>query len=131
MDLELEHKLPSGAKLKIQIAPFADAKNLYQAILREAYGVQFSMKAEMTSLLKDLFCVGFASQHIEACLWECFKRCTIDGLKIDKDTFEPVDRRDDYMKVCIEVAKANILPFVKSLYAEYQAIMPMIEKNPE
>ncbi len=120
-------KLPSGATLSVMPAPFADSKALYQAVLKETKAIPLSMQMEKASLLKDLFCAGFSSKEIEACLWECFKRCLYNGVKIIPDTFEPVEAREDYMKVCVEVAKENILPFVKSLYAEYQAISEMTE----
>jgi hypothetical protein len=119
-----EIALPSGAILKVAPAPFAVSKALYQAILREIQHVPLSMNGEMGDLLKSLFCVGFSSLAIEACLKECFKRCLyVRGsteLKIDDDTFEPVAARDDYLTVCKEVAQENIFPFVKSLYAVYQ-----------
>lgn len=128
-----EVKLPSGAVLKITPSPFKEAKALYQALLKEARGIEFSSKTELAALYKDIFCIGFASDEIERHLWECFKRCTYnDGkgdLKIDESTFEPMSARDDYMTVCIEVAKENVLPFVKSLYAEYQRISAMTENT--
>ncbi len=126
-----EIKLPSGAILKIQVSPFAVSKALYQALLRELKLVPVDTKTEMASLFKDVFCIGFASQAIELCVWECFKRCTYNAgngdLKIDDQTFEPVERRDDYMKVCVEVARENVLPFAKSLYAEYVSAQAMAE----
>lgn len=123
---------PSGAILQINAAPFAQAKALYQALLREARGIQFSSKMELSALYKDLFCVGFSSPEIERALWECMELCTYNyngkgDLKIDKDSFEPVGARDDYMVVCMEVTKENVLPFVKSLYAEYKNFMGMID----
>lgn len=130
-----EVKLPSGAVLKIGAAPFAVAKALYQAVLNELKAIQIDSKTQVASIYKDLFCVGFSSKEIEACLWECFKKCTYnDGrgdLRIDDQTFEPIERRDDYMQVCMEVAKENILPFGKSLYAEYQKALTMIEDTPK
>lgn len=129
-----EIKLPSGATLKVQPSPFAISKALYQALLKEAKEVPFDTKMEMATLWKNLFCIAFSSPTIEACLQECFKRCTFNGgagdIKIDENTFEPVERRDDYMKVCVEVAKENVLPFVKSLYAEYQHISAILETTP-
>lgn len=126
-----EVKLPSGAVLKIQIAPFSDAKALYQAVLEEMRSVEITSKTDMASVFKDLACIGFSSRRIEAALEKCFERCLIDQgkgvLKIDKNTFEPVERRDDYLVVCLAVAKANIGPFVKSLYAEYGKFQAMIE----
>ncbi len=118
-----EVKLPSGAVLKIQPAPFAVAKSLYQALLKEMKGIAIGPQSNMQDMFKDAFCIGLSSLEIEACLWECFKRCTYNGgagdLKIDDQTFEPVERRDDYVKVCVEVGRENVLPFGKSLYAEY------------
>jgi hypothetical protein len=44
-------------------------------------------------------------------------------MKIVEDTFEPAEARDDYLKVMFEIAKENVLPFTKSLYAEYSPIL--------
>lgn len=122
-----EVKCPSGAILKINPAPFKESHDLYKAVLREAKHIQFSKKTELPTLYKDLFCAGFSSEEIEVKLWACMKRCTYNSgngdLKIDEASFEKVETRDDFMMVCMEVAKENIHPFVKSLYAEYvQAI---------
>lgn len=124
-----EIKLPSGATLKIPVVPFATAKALYQALLAELKNISIDPKGDTASLFKDLFCVGFSSPKIEACLWECFKRCLYNELKIDDQTFEPVERRDDYMKVCVAVATETVTPFAKSLYAEYQNFMATIPEN--
>jgi hypothetical protein len=126
-----EIKLPSSAILKITPASFEESRNLYQAVLEEAKNILIGSRTEMASVYKDLLCVGFSSKKIENCLWECFKKCTYNNgqtgdLKIDKDTFEPVSARDDYLKACMEVAKDNIHPFVKSLYVEYGHIIKMI-----
>lgn len=128
-----EVKLPSGATLKIHPAPFKEAKALYMAILKEAKGIHIDSKTEMAEIYKNLFCTGFSSEDIERPLWVCLGRCQYDGgkgaLKIDADTFEPLEARDDYMQVCMEVAKENILPFVKSLYAEYKRMLAMTESD--
>lgn len=124
-----EVSLPSGSKLVIQIAPFAEAKALYQALLRELRATPVNVETQMISFYKDIFAGGFSSPHVEACLWKCFERCTIDGLKIDKDTFEPIERRDDYIQVCMAVGRANVFPFVKSLYASYLEITEALTKN--
>ena len=129
-----EIKLPSGAILKIAPAPFENARALYQAVLEEAKTVAISSKDELANVYKDLFCVGFSSKKIEAALGECFKKvlyCDKRGdLKIDKDTFEPLEARGDYVTVCMAVAKENIDPFVKGLYAEYKALFEKVAENP-
>lgn len=122
-----EVKLPSGSILKIGVAPFADSKNLYQALLRELRGVKIESKAEISSVIKDLFCSGFSSAEVDACMKPCLARCTVDDLKIDNDTFEPVSARQDFMPVYMEVAKENVSPFLNSLYAEFKQFIQMSE----
>jgi len=128
----IEKKLPSGATLKFTLAPFAEAKALYQSCLEELRGLRVDPKEEVdVNLFKDLFCTGLSSKKIEACLEVCLKRAIYNNgkgdLKIGDDTFEPVEARQDYIPACFEVAKENIAPFVKSLYAEYSPLWEKIQ----
>ena len=122
-----EVKLPSGAILKITLAPFSDAKALHQAILEEIKQIELSGKTDLTNMFKNIACVAFSSKKIESCIEICLKRCTYDfgkgDLKIDSHTFEPLAHREDYIAVCTAVIEENILPFMKSLYAEFQRFM--------
>lgn len=123
--------LPSGAKLDITVSPFAISRALYQAVLEECKALKLDPKAEIdVNLWKDLFCTMMSSPRIQAALDECMKRVIYNGRKIDADTFEPVEARDDYFTVCIEVAKENILPFTKSLFAQYGAILEKLGAVP-
>lgn len=118
-----EQTMLSGAKLRIQLAPFAVSKALYQAVLSEVRNLEVSTIGDLEVLLLKAFSLGFSSQRIENALWACFERCTYNGAKIDKDTFEPVAARADYMKVCVEVAKANIHPFMSGLFVAWKTGM--------
>lgn len=128
-----EVALPSGAVLRVAPSPFPIAKALYHAVLKEARGIDFADgNKELPSVFLELFCAGFSSPEIDRALFECMKRCTYNhggkgDLKIDADTFEPEHAREDYMTVCMEVAKENIGPFVKSLYAEFRQALSMLE----
>jgi hypothetical protein len=129
-----EIKLPSGAVLKITPAPFAEARALYQACLEEFKSLKLDPEADVdANLYKDLFCAALASKKIEACIWKCLSRVIYnDGsgdLKVTEDTFEPVNRRDDYITVCYEVASENIRPFMKSLYAQYGQILATVQSS--
>lgn len=113
-----EYTCPSGATLVINDSPFADAKALWQALMRDLKDVEVNAQS--------VLCIGFTSPSAEAALAKCLARCTYDGttgapLKVDKDSFEPVKCREDYVQVCIEVAMENVAPFLKSLYAAYKA----------
>jgi hypothetical protein len=119
-----EVTLPSGAKLKITVSSFAVARDLFQAVSEELKGLHFEHSTEIDiGFFKDLFCTGMASKKIEKCLWECMKKATYNDLRISEDTFEPVEAREDYIPVMLEVAKENLVPFTKSLYASFGEVL--------
>jgi hypothetical protein len=119
-------KLSSGAELKITLAPFTDARALYQAVLEEAVRVKCDPQQDLdTNFFKDVFCIGLSSKKIEAALWKCMEKVLYNGMKITDETFEPEAARGDYLEVCAAVAEENIRPFVKNLSAKFS---PMLEK---
>ena len=123
-----EVTLPSGAKLAITLPPFAVSKALYQAVLEEAKALKLDPEADIDiNLFKDLFCTAMSSKKIEACLNECMKRAQYNGLKIDADTFEPESARQDYIHACFEVARESVLPFMKSLSAQYGQVLATLK----
>lgn len=126
-----EFDLPSGAKLKVQVAPFADAKALYQAVLEEVKGVQIGASMDITSVFKDLACVAFSSKKIEAALEICLKRCLYNDLKIDKTTFDPPEKRQDFVDVCFFCMKENLTPFTNGLFALFSQFTVSKEKGRE
>jgi len=119
--------LPSGATLSIGEVSFAEAKNLYQAILKEAKLIEYKGAQELPELFKQVLCVGFSSAAIETALWGCLPRCLYNGLKIDQKTFEPVAARSDYLVICVEVMQDVCGPFMKSLFAELQRLSQTVE----
>ncbi len=122
--------LPSGAKLEIQVAPFAASKALYQVVMEEAKALNLGPNVEIgVALYKDVICLALASKKIDVALEECLKRCLYNGVKITADTFEPESARQDYFIVCFEVMKANLLPFGKSLYAQYKEILDVLKTS--
>lgn len=124
-------KLPSGAELRITLAPFSDSKALYQAFLEEIKGLKVESSTEIdTNFIKDIFCVGLASKKLEVALWKCMERALYNNLKITEATFEPVEARQDYMLVCFEVAKENIAPFTKTLMPLFNQAKEILGKSP-
>lgn len=124
-------KLPSGAELRITLAPFSDSKALYQAFLEEIKSLKWEASTEIdTNFIKDIFCVGLASKKFEAALWKCMERALYNNLKITENSFEPEEARQDYMVVCFEVAKENIMPFTKTLMPLFSQVSGMLGKSP-
>lgn len=125
-------KLHSGKELKITLAPFTEARKLYQVIAGELKGIKMSGSTEIDySLGKDVICTLLESKRIEKALAKCMERCLYNGLKISDATFEPEEARGDYLMICTKVAEANIRPFVKSLSVEFSGIVEALKaKSP-
>lgn len=126
---------PSGAVLKIGHTPFEESLALNEAVIEELKTVSISSETEMATLYKELFCIGFSSKKIKAALWVCLSRCTYNSgngdLKIDKGTFDPVNTRQDYATVCMEVAKENITPFTKTHSVAFFQVLESLKSSPE
>jgi len=125
-------KLPSGADLEITLAPFSEAKALYQAFLKELKTLKIDAETEMDyNFIKDIICSGLSSKEVDEALSVCMGRATYKKLKIDDDTFEDEIARGDYLVVCYEVARANLEPFTKGLFAKFSPALEKFKKGPE
>jgi hypothetical protein len=119
-----EVKLASGKTLKISLAAFAPGRRLYQAVAREAKALKVSGADQVDfNLKKDLVCTLLSSESLEKAVWDCMDRCLYDDLRITEATFEDEHARGDYITVLIKVAEANLLPFLKDLYAEFALLV--------
>ena len=118
--------LPSGKTLEISLASFSEANALNKAVASELKGLKIDkdLDLEDPNFIKDAVCTAIASDRIMECLDACIKRCTYDGLKINKDTFEPEENRQDYFVVYKEVLIETIRPFLKSLLSQFGGQKP-------
>lgn len=131
-----EIPLESGAVLNIGDTPFAESKELFQAMLRSGKANGFDFTTEQT-MAGSLLAAGFTSPEVEKAMWVCLGRCTYgtdpDATKnkrITKESFESADTRVDFVAVCVEVAIENIGPFTKGLYAVLPRIAGLIKNIP-
>lgn len=130
-----EVALPSGATLKIQPAKFADAKALLTAATSEFRKFELSSQTDLAAVYKELACIGLSSPAVEKALWQCMTSClyVIGDVtqKVTPELFDDVARRDDFITICSEVAKDNIGPFTKSLFALFSQAQGQNVKSPE
>lgn len=116
-------KLPSGKELEITPTPFRISNALFKVFLEKSNQVEIKGQADLGNLVRQVFVVGLSEDKSEAALWDCMKYALYDKLKIDKDTFEPIQAREDYMSVCWEVAHYNLAPFLKDLSALLERVL--------
>lgn len=122
-----EVKLPSGATLTIQVAPWGDANDLFEAVTSEFKTIDVTASGDVINLFKNIYCTGFSSRLIKQALWKCLSRCLYNGAKIDNSTFEPVQNREDYTVVCREVMQENLNPFTKNLFVDLKSFVEKTE----
>ena len=120
-------EVSSGAKVVINIADFDSSMRLKNAIEKEFADSKFEMGAidlkksfndldisVLTPFLKTLAQID-SSQEVYDAIFVCLLRCTYNGDKITKATFEEAEARADYYEIVFECLKVNLLPFFKGL----------------
>lgn len=122
----VEINVPSGAKVIINVCGFDDAIAIKNAIIREAskngLGAGISLSSDILTLAR-LAALVDSSPEVYAALWPCLARCTYDGEKITKKTFEPEEARKDFYDIAIECARANVSPFFESALSKFKELL--------
>lgn len=118
-----ELTVPSGAKVVINVGDFEDTIALKNAIMREASKsgalIGLNLSSDI-SKLASLAAVVDSSPEVYVAMWPCLSRCTYNGEKITKKTFEPVEARKDYYDIVIECVKVNVTPFFESVLSKFR-----------
>jgi hypothetical protein len=113
--------LDNGSKIRISLASFELGKEFYQIVSEEMLRLKMNFNDDIdTNFFKDLICVFLSSKKIENHLWLLARNCLYNDQKITKELFEDEKARGDYFEVMYQIAKRNIDPFVKALFAKYK-----------
>jgi hypothetical protein len=125
-----EITLNSGKVLKVDLCEFEIGKDLFQAVMEEIKALKMDENASIdVNFYKDLFCAYISSKRIESCVWRCFDKVIYDNMKVNKDLFNTnLQAREDYLDIVWEVAKENLAPFTKNLYAQFSRIQGEMNK---
>lgn len=108
----------------MQLAPFRDAKRLFDAVIKEVKAAKLDPKQELdVNFIKDMLFSVVASESVEAAIWPCLAHSIYEKHRITTDSFESLEGREDFLEICYEVGKENILPFGKNLYAELSPLL--------
>lgn len=119
-----EHTLKSGRMLEIGLANFRDSKKLFDAVLTEIKASKVDVSTEIdANFIKDCLLSVVSSENVEKALWPCLTKSLYQKVRITPETFEGREEREDYLEICYEVGKENIIPFGKNLYAELSPIL--------
>ena len=113
--------LETGRKIRISLASFEVGKNLYQVITEELTRLKINFNDDIdVNFFKDVLCVFLSSKKIEEALWKCAEKCLYENTKITPAVFEDETAREDFFEVMYLIARRNIDPFAKALFAKYK-----------
>lgn len=114
MELELD-----GAKLAINEASWEDAKRLQDAVLKISVEQGFKMSDLQEDKSADkiftLAASAYTDKDVYAALWPCLARCTINGEKITKATFEDAKNRKYFPIAAAKCVEVNFGGFIEGL----------------
>lgn len=119
-----DFKSSSGATIKINIAPWADAKLLKKAVQKE---VDFNTSdLSQKWFIEQIFKID-GSDAFESALWACLRHCTYtpsgsppeEVIRISPDLMNKPDMRKDYVEIVIACVKENLAPLVESLLSKF------------
>lgn len=123
-------KLPSGSILKYNISTFDNGDHLYRAIIEEAGSMDVNKLTDIDeTLLLKVVLKSLSSKKIKEAVWACFDKAIVDGEKLTKEYFEPASKREDYMPIVIEITKVNMMPFWKSLCAQFLPLFQQVQEK--
>lgn len=122
--------------LRITEGSFSEALALQKAIGRALKGTRLDLPADTkTEIPQDMFSdiltavLGVAtSDEVEACLFECAKRCLMGTETINRDYFEKVENRKNYFPIMVEIIKANVGPFIEGLSSQFAGLAGILGK---
>lgn len=129
----IEFTATSGAKVKINVADFEDAQNLKFAIQKALKSENIELKnlgdilsSDVWPLAKIALAVD-CSKEVNDAIWPCLVRCSYNSEKITKQTFEPVNARQDYYEIVASCVKENVGP----LFGGVSAVLKKLFSKPK
>lgn len=120
----------NNTEVKINVADFISSMKLKKAIQKallenkiDIASVDFNdIKSGAIDSILELVLTADSNEGVENALFNCLKRCTYNGEKITRDTFEPVEAREDYYEIVVACLKENLSPFFKPLFSKLNGL---------
>jgi hypothetical protein len=115
--------LPSGAVLDITPLPYEQAWGISQIVAGVIEDIEINIadvdkgdwKATDVLNLKKPLCKIISNKEVIDAAKQCWERCTYNKLRIDGQTFEKIEARQDFIYAAFYAIKENISPFFASL----------------
>jgi len=130
----MELTTASGAEVRINVADFITSMKLKKAIVEAVKDSDIDIasidldKLEVGAIdsILQVILTADCSEKVNEAIFKCLERCTYNSKKINKETFEPVEAREDYYEIIIACLKENLTPFFKPLFLKLKGLQDKI-----
>ena len=136
----MEFTTANGVTVKINVADFITSMQLKKAVVEAVKDSDVdiatidleNLKVGAIDSILQIILTADCSNKVEEAIFKCLARCTYNGEKIIKDTFEPVAARENYYEIVIACLKENLTPFFAPLFLKLNALQEkMTPSNPK
>jgi len=110
--------LSSGNKLGIQTPKFGLCQELIRAACRELKkdGLHFDITTMKEGEALSIFLSLMGSKELDDCFWAIANTCLYNGERVLPNLFDDREEaREDYFEIQLEIIRACLKPFGKSL----------------
>lgn len=128
----------TGAEVKIEVADFITSMTLKKAVVEAVKESKIdianidleNLKVGAIDSILQVILTADCSDKVNEAIFKCLARCKYNGERISKDTFEPIEAREDYYEIVIACLKENLAPFFKPLFLKLNSLQEkMIQKS--
>jgi len=113
----MDFTLPSGSKMSVSEASYADAIGLLKALMKTMKGVPLAVDVVSldVTVLKDALINAGTSPEVDAALFKCAERAVYENAKVTPALFDDPKLKDvaraDYFVIFWHVIEVNCGPF--------------------
>ena len=132
-----------GHELKITPAPLQKSMDLMRSVANalrdqgldlESVEINAADPAKtevpLDAILRNVLSVATDPVVINL-LFDCAHHALVNSQRIDREFFEPVERRKYFYPVMLEILKVNVMPFFDDLGSWFGGLQGMIKSTPK
>jgi len=136
----MEFTTKKGSEVAINVADFITSMKLKKAVIEavKESGADISsidldnLKIGAIDSILQIILAADSSDKVNDAIFKCLARCTYNSERITRDTFEPVEAREDYYEIVMACLKENLLPFYSPLLSRLNALQEkVLPKSPK
>jgi hypothetical protein len=138
----MEFITTNGVEVRINIADFITSMKLKKEVFKAVKdsnialskldldkllsghkeNISGAVKSGALDSLMEVILTVDSNDKVEEAIFKCLARCTYNGEKITRSTFEPIEARENYYETIIYCLMENLSPFYAPLRSKFKEL---------